>query len=101
LLFYTGQQFPESYRGNLFLALNGSGADRSLPTGYSVLRMPFEGGRPIGEIYDFASGWLRPDTRRWGSPMDLLQAADGSLLVSDDGGKRIYRIYYAAPPSDS
>jgi glucose/arabinose dehydrogenase len=30
----------------------------------------------------------------WGRPVDVLQAADGSLLVSDDGGNRIWRVRY-------
>ncbi len=95
ILFYTGTQFPETYRGDLYVALSGSDARRSLPTGYSIVRIPFNGWAPRGEVFDFVSGWLRPDTRRWGSPVDLVQAQDGSLLVSDPGGSRVYRIYHA------
>lgn len=95
--FYTGAQAPESYRDDLLVALHGSGARRGIPTGYNVVRVAFENGQPTGEVFDFASGWLRPDTRRWGSPTDVEIAADGAVLVSDDGGGRIFRVYHAVP----
>lgn len=38
---------------------------------------------------------LSPDQREvWGRPVGVLQMADGSLLVSDDGGNKIWRISY-------
>ena len=93
LTFYTGQQFPESYRGHLFVAFHGSW-NRSTPTGYKVVGIPMENGVP-GPVYDFATGWLRPNGTRWGRPVDVQTGADGSLFVSDDGEGRIYRIFYA------
>lgn len=97
LLFYSGGQFPADYRGDLYVVSHGSDARRELPVGYSVLRIPMQGGLPRGEVFDFVSGWLRPDTRRWGSPVDLAEAADGSLLISDDRGGRIYRVFSTQP----
>jgi len=93
LTFYTGEQFPESYRGHLFVAFHGSW-NRSVPTGYKVVGIPMENGTP-GRVYDFAAGWLRPNGTRWGRPVDVQTGADGSLFVSDDGEGRIYRIFYA------
>ena len=51
---------------------------------------------PAGEPQDFLTGWmLDPDSREvWGRPVAVLQLPDGSLLVTDDGGKKIWRIYY-------
>lgn len=43
----------------------------------------------------FASGWLQGE-QAWGRPNDVMQLADGSLLVSDDMANVIYRISYAA-----
>ena len=92
LAFYEGEQFPAEYRGDLFVALHGSW-NRSVPTGYKVLRIPFEGSEP-GSVLDFATGWLAENGQHWGRPVDLVTGADGSLLVSDDSGGKIYRIFY-------
>jgi glucose/arabinose dehydrogenase len=93
LTFYTGQQFPEEYRGDLYVAFHGSW-NRSVPTGYKVVRIPMRDGKP-GPVQDFAAGWLRENGQKWGRPVDVLTGADGSLFVSDDGQGHIYRIFYA------
>ena len=96
LAFYTGDQYPEAYRGNAFVALHGSINRREL-AGYSVVRIPFENGRPSGPAEDFLTGFiLRDDAEKevWGRPVDVLQSEDGSLLVSDDAGGRIFRVRY-------
>jgi glucose/arabinose dehydrogenase len=91
LAFYTGEQFPEEYRGDLFVAFHGSW-NRSVPTGYKVVRIPIEDDKP-GPVQDFAVGWLS-DGSTWGRPVDVITAPDGSLFISDDGGGIIYRIFY-------
>jgi hypothetical protein len=93
LAFYTGRQFPEAYRGDLFVALHGSW-DRSTPIGYQVVRVPMRDGRPAGPTEDFVVGW-QLGRRWWGRPVDLLVAPDGALLISDDAGGRIFRVWYA------
>lgn len=94
-LFYTGKQFPAEYRGGAFLANHGS-SNRSKRIGYSVSFVPFKNGKVAGPAQDFLTGWmLGPDQKEvWGRPVGLLQLADGSLLVSDDGGKSIWRVSY-------
>jgi glucose/arabinose dehydrogenase len=91
LEFYDGEQFPEEYRGDLFVAFHGSW-NRSVPTGYKVVRIPMDGGQP-GPVEDFAVGWLK-DGSAWGRPVDVVTGADGSLYVSDDEGGTIYIISY-------
>jgi glucose/arabinose dehydrogenase len=93
LTFYTGQQFPQEYHGDLFVAFHGSW-NRTVPTGYKVVRIPLRNGTP-GPVQDFATGWLRADGSHWGRPVDVLTASDGSLFVSDDSGGVLYRIFYA------
>lgn len=95
VLFYTGSQFPAKYRNGAFLALHGSW-NRAERVGYSVVFIPFKGGKPAGPREDFLTGWmLGPDKREvWGRPVGLLQLPDGSLLVSEDGGNKIWRISY-------
>jgi glucose/arabinose dehydrogenase len=92
LAFYSGAAFPEAYQGDLFIALHGSW-NRREPTGYKVVRIPFDDQGP-GPVEDFAVGWLEEGGSSWGRPVDLITGPDGSLLVSDDAGGRIYRIVY-------
>jgi glucose/arabinose dehydrogenase len=94
-LFYTGTQFPEEYRGGALLAFHGSW-NRSKRVGYSVAFVPFRDKKPAGGPRDFLTGWmLAPDRKEvWGRPVGLLQMPDGSLLVSDDGGNKIWRVSY-------
>jgi glucose/arabinose dehydrogenase len=94
-LFYTGTQFPAEYRNGAFLANHGSSQSEQR-VGYSVSFVPFKNGKPAGALRDFATGWmLAPDKKEvWGRPVALLQMSDGSVLVSDDGGKVIWRISY-------
>jgi glucose/arabinose dehydrogenase len=95
-LFYTGKQFPAEYQGGAFLAFHGSW-NRSKRVGYSVAFIPFKDGKPAADApRDFLTGWMiAPDKREvWGRPVALLQLQDGSMLVSDDGGKKIWRISY-------
>jgi glucose/arabinose dehydrogenase len=91
--FYTGEAFPPPYRDDLFVAFHGSW-NRSVPTGYKVVRVPMEEGEP-GPVEDFAVGWLRSDGSHWGRPVDVVTGSDGSLFISDDGQGRIYRVFYA------
>ncbi len=97
IIFYQGEMFPEEYRGDAFVAFHGSWNRQKL-TGYKVIRIRFdESGKPQGNEYeDFLSGWLPdPDsTDVWGRPVGLLVLKDGSMLVTDDGANKIWRVYY-------
>jgi glucose/arabinose dehydrogenase len=94
--FYRGTQFPQRYRGGAFFAFRGS-SNRTKRVGYSVAYLPFgSNGKPAGHVEDFVTGWmLSPDQKEvWGRPVGICQVKDGSLLVSDDGGNKIWRISY-------
>ena len=95
ITFYTGTQFPQRYRNGLFIGLHGSW-NRSKLAGYRVAFVPFQNGKP-GPIEDFVTGWIvdggNPGTT-WGRPVGVLVDRDGSLLVADDGGNKIWRVSY-------
>ena len=94
VIFYTGQMFPAEYRNQVLIAEHGSW-NRSRKIGYRVSLVRMEDGVP--SAYEvFADGWLQ-DEEVSGRPVDLLQLADGSLLVSDDQNGLIYRISYLRP----
>lgn len=92
LTFYTGDQFPEDYRGQLFIAQHGSW-NRSEKVGYNILLVRFNGEGAVTGSEVFASGWLQGQ-ENWGRPNDVLQMPDGSLLVADDQAHAIYHIRY-------
>jgi len=94
MVFYTGESFPPEYQGDLFIAFHGSW-NRSVPTGYKVVRLPLDGGTPAGPVEDFASGWLDETTFEVsGRPVGLAVGPDGALYISDDKGGIIYRVSY-------
>lgn len=96
IAFYTGNQFPAAYKNHAFIAMKGSW-NRSEPTGYKVVHVPFTDGRPDGYYENFATGFWSSGERRaevWGRPAALAVAKDGSLLVADDTGGTIWRISY-------
>ena len=91
--FYTGNQFPAEYKNNILIAEHGSWN-----------RHQYQGGRIERVIVDpsgkharqevFATGWITGERDYFGRPVDVLQAPDGSILVSDDWAGAIYRISY-------
>jgi glucose/arabinose dehydrogenase len=96
LVFYQGDQFPAEYKGQMFVALKGSW-NRSVPTGYKIVRVAFKDGKPEGYYENFATGfWASGEQRAevWGRPAALAVAKDGALLVADDTGGTIWRISY-------
>lgn len=96
IVFYEGNMFPKEYRNDAFVALHGSW-NRSKLSGYKVVRIPFKDGKPVMNAYEeFVSGWLPDENSNevWGRPVGLLVLPDGSLLITDDGAKKIWRVSY-------
>ena len=93
MVFYTGNQFAPAHRDGAFAALHGSW-NRELRTGYKVIRVPIKGGAPTGEYEDFLTGFVTPEGQVWGRPVGVTVAADGSLLVTDDGSNSVWRVSY-------
>ncbi len=82
--------FPEDYVGDAFVTMHGSW-NRENKSGYGVARVLFDQGQPYGMLtyVSFLEG-----QRVHGRPVDVVVAPDGSLLISDDHGNRIYRLRY-------
>ncbi len=97
LLFYTGTQFPEHYRGGAFIAFHGSWNRAPMPqAGYRVSFVPFTGGQPATEYETFADGFAgeRPSPESEHRPMGLAQGPDGSLYIADSNGGRVWRVFW-------
>jgi len=98
MTFYTASTgksaFPASFVGDALVAFHGSW-NRSLRTGYKLVRVHMKNDQPTGDYEDFLTGFISDDGNVWGRPVATAQLRDGSLLLSDDGGNVIFRISYA------
>jgi glucose/arabinose dehydrogenase len=92
LKFYTGDMFPADYKGDAIIAQHGSW-NRTSPVGYQLMRVTFDDNHQVTGHEVFIDGWLQ-NGEAWGRPTDVLQLADGSLLISDDYNDVIYRVSY-------
>ena len=91
-------RFPARYQSGAFVAMRGSW-NRSEGTGYKIAYVPFTAaGRAEGGYEDFLTGFLTDPSgpTTFARPVGLLVARDGSLLLSEDGNGRIYRISHRA-----
>ena len=94
IAFYDGARFPQEYVGDIFASEHGSW-NKSVRVGYEVIRVPLhQTGSASGEYEDFLTGFVLPNGQVWGRPVGVTTAADGALLVTDDGSNSIWRIDY-------
>lgn len=100
LLFYTGTQFPERYRGGAFIAFHGSwNREPEVQGGYAVVFVPMRDGRPSGDWEIFADDFEGPSpitspASAAHRPTGLAQGPDGALYITDDQGGRIWKLTY-------
>ncbi|HTW67473.1 MAG TPA: hypothetical protein VME17_22800 [Bryobacteraceae bacterium] len=100
VMFYSGKQFPEKYRGGAFIAFHGSWNRAPMPQdGYNVTFQPFAHGKPSGAFEIFASGFAGKSPLL--NPADAVaradgvaQAPDGSLYIADSQKGKIWHVYY-------
>ena len=89
----TKTEFPADYNGDGFAAEHGSW-NRATRSGYEVVRVPMKNGHATGEYEDFLTGFVTADGNVWGRPVGVAVANDGSLFVSDDGTRSVWRVTY-------
>jgi glucose/arabinose dehydrogenase len=80
--------FPEG------MAIGQHGSwNRSTLSGYKLIFVPFENGRPAGKPRDILSGFLAPDEREsYGRPVGVTIGPGGAVLMADDVGNVIWRV---------
>ena len=93
LAFYRQQSFPAVYHNGAFIAQHGSW-NRSILSGYKVVFVPFENGKPSGKPQDFLTGFVADVSKSkvHGRPVGVAFLADGSMLVTDDGSNVVWRV---------
>jgi glucose/arabinose dehydrogenase len=95
LAFYDNNVFPAKYQSGAFVGQHGSW-NRSAFSGYKVVFVPFKNGRPTGPPEDFLTGFLAGNEKEaYGRPVGVATLPDGSLLVADDAGGKIWRVSVA------
>lgn len=100
MVFADSPQFPADWRDDAFVALQGSW-NSAVPTGYKVVRIPFENGRPLGWYENFVTGFWVDTEKGWtgsmqaqviGKPNGLALWHDGSLLIADAASNTVWRV---------
>lgn len=91
LVFYNKTKFPAKYHNGAFVGLHGSW-NRSKLSGYKVVFVPFQNGKPSGKPEDFLTGFMESEKKVYGRPVGVTVMNDGSLLVNDDSGNVIWRV---------
>jgi glucose/arabinose dehydrogenase len=89
IVFLRSDRQPEAYRGRALVALHGSW-NRTHKDGYKVVSLRWGDDGTIREE-DFLTGFL-VDEDVIGRPVDVAEAEDGTIFVSDDYAGAIYRV---------
>ena len=92
LWFSEKNALPEKYQGGAFVSEHGSW-DRSPLSGYEVVHVVFQQGKPVGKPETVVSGFYSDDEKKlFGAPVGLTQDKDGALLIADDVGNVVWRV---------
>lgn len=91
LVFYEGALLPAPYRGGALVGEHGSW-NRKPKSGYKVVFVAFENGRPVGRPRDFLGGFLNEKEEALGRPVGVAVDRAGAVLVADDVGNVIWRV---------
>ncbi|MDR5783727.1 sorbosone dehydrogenase family protein [Caballeronia sp. LZ065] len=97
LTFYDGSAFPERYRNGAFIGQHGSW-NRKPRSGYKVVFVPFQDGKPSGPPEDILTGFVSSDGHARGRPVGVAVDHAGGLLVADDVGNAVWRVAPAGKP---
>ena len=87
----VGTSLPARFANGMFIGQHGSW-NRRPHSGYKVIFVPFEAGKPTGEPSDVLTGFLSPDGDAHGRPVGVALDRQGALLVADDVGNTIWRV---------
>jgi hypothetical protein len=86
-----GNRLPTLYANGMFVGQHGSW-NRKPRSGYRVIFVPFEAGKPSGAPLDVLTGFLDADGDAMGRPVGVAVDKRGALLVADDVGNTIWRV---------
>lgn len=96
LAYSEGSALPAPFNQGMFVGQHGSW-NRKPRSGYKVLFVPFEAGKPAGTAVDVLTGFVNDEGRAYGRPVGVVLDKQGALLVADDVGNAIWRVTGTAP----
>lgn len=93
--FYTADAFPSTYKNGAFVGQHGSWNRKNF-SGYKVVFIPFDNGKPQSQPIDFMGGFIAEGdgSTVYGRPVGVTVTPQGDLLVNDDAGGVIWKVSY-------
>ncbi|AOE61726.1 sorbosone dehydrogenase family protein [Pseudomonas corrugata] len=91
LTFAEGNALPAPFTEGAFIGQHGSW-NRKPHSGYKVIFVPFNSGKPAGKPVDVLTGFLNADEKAQGRPVGVVIDKQGGLLVADDVGNKVWRV---------
>ena len=89
-------ELPTAFRQGMFVGQHGSW-NRDPKSGYKVVFVPFQNGKPSGPPRDLLTGFLNDKEEAQGRPVGVVNDGHGGLLVADDVGNTIWRVSAQRP----
>lgn len=91
LAFYQADLLGEKYQNGAFIGQHGSWNRKPL-SGYKVIFVSFNNGKPSGVPQNILTGFVNGDGDAMGRPVGVVVDNQGSLLVADDVGNTVWRV---------
>ncbi|WP_394757682.1 PQQ-dependent sugar dehydrogenase [Rhodoferax sp.] len=91
LAWAAGTSLPTAFANGMFIGQHGSW-NRRPHSGYKVIFVPFEAGKPVGKPIDVLTGFLSEQGTAYGRPVGVALDKQGALLVADDVGNVVWRV---------
>ena len=86
-----GTTLPIAFANGMFVGQHGSW-NRRPHSGYKVVFVHFESGKPSGAPVDVLTGFLSEEGNAFGRPVGVALDKQGALLVADDVGNVVWRV---------
>ncbi|CAO3372123.1 PQQ-dependent sugar dehydrogenase [Azospirillum argentinense] len=88
---FSSPVMGERFADGVFVGEHGSW-NRSVPSGYKVIFVPFRDGAPAGDPIEVVTGFMGEDGHTYGRPVGVTVDPKGALIVADDLSNTVWRV---------
>ncbi|MBK3773428.1 sorbosone dehydrogenase family protein [Azospirillum brasilense] len=88
---FSSPVMGERFADGVFVGEHGSW-NRSVPSGYKVIFVPFRDGAPAGAPVEVVTGFMGEDGKTYGRPVGVTVDPKGALIVADDLSNTVWRV---------